>query len=486
MYHLFDEIESTSTTAQEFIQDGIQPPFIIQALSQTKGRGQVGRVWDSPKGHLFLSIAVPLSPLDNKYLGLLSLAFGGWVVNWLESKLGIVFTLKWPNDIYFGGGKLGGILCETSVSGETITHAIVGIGINLESRLGEEGGLRTIGLQNIVPDALSATELGKELGFFLVGCLTPGWHRQVRQRFMQYTFPVGTGVQVEGRGYYFKDIAEDGGLIIQNNRGGEMTLTSGRNKISWSPIANDQVFGVADFGNTALKVGVFQGSAHHAKWEGRALWTDVSSLLPSLADQLTHPKVIFCGSVFPGGMKALENWADTEGVKLCEVPKRKVRIQTTYPLDQLGFDRLAAMEAAVARYPKKKLIVVSLGTATTIDVVDDAANHLGGYILAGIQTQLDALGQKGALLPNLDFSRTRATGELGFNTEASIINGVVFSVERMLASLLDQYDLEMCHLVLTGGLAHAIRLEEALRFPSAVLHGIREIVVGGSIELLPE
>jgi len=60
---------------------------------------------------------------------------------------------------------------------------------------------------------------------------------------------------------------------------------------------------------------------------------------------------------------------------------------------KLGVDRWLAIVGAVARYGKP-VIVWDLGTATTLDAVDQSGQHLGGWILPGPVTMLDALGRK--------------------------------------------------------------------------------------------
>ena len=58
---------------------------------------------------------------------------------------------------------------------------------------------------------------------------------------------------------------------------------------------------------------------------------------------------------------------------------------------QLGIDRWLALVAAVEHYPNQSLIVVDAGTATTIDIIDEQGTHLGGWILAGIDTLISSI-----------------------------------------------------------------------------------------------
>ena len=88
------------------------------AEEQTAGRGRFGRSWISPSGGLYATVILPSDEL-------MSLKAGLAVVRALRSR-GINAGLKWPNDVLVEGGKIAGVLIETT--GEL---SLVGIGLNL-------------------------------------------------------------------------------------------------------------------------------------------------------------------------------------------------------------------------------------------------------------------------------------------------------------------------------------------------------------------
>ena len=98
---------------------------------QTAGRGRRGREWISPfASHLYFSMYWRLDAGIEKASGL-SLLVGIAVVNALE-KLGIQGVgLKWPNDLYYQGKKLAGILIELNAQASDVCHSVIGIGINV-------------------------------------------------------------------------------------------------------------------------------------------------------------------------------------------------------------------------------------------------------------------------------------------------------------------------------------------------------------------
>jgi len=98
---------------------------------QLAGRGRRGRTWVSPfASHLYFSYYWRFDSGIDKLSGL-SLLVGIAVVNALE-KMGMPgVSLKWPNDIYYQGKKLAGILIELNGQVNEACHTVIGIGINV-------------------------------------------------------------------------------------------------------------------------------------------------------------------------------------------------------------------------------------------------------------------------------------------------------------------------------------------------------------------
>lgn len=98
---------------------------------QLAGRGRRGRTWVSPfASHLYFSLYWRFDSGIERVSGL-SLLVGIAVVNTLE-KMGLKgASLKWPNDIYYQGKKLAGILIELHAQATEACHCIIGIGINV-------------------------------------------------------------------------------------------------------------------------------------------------------------------------------------------------------------------------------------------------------------------------------------------------------------------------------------------------------------------
>ncbi|MEZ6134387.1 MAG: biotin--[acetyl-CoA-carboxylase] ligase [Pirellulaceae bacterium] len=114
--HWFDSIDSTNSVARrELMKTGVSPVLFI-ADQQTAGRGRSDHHWWSPNGCLMLTLTIDSACLpDNRNdWGQLALVCGVAAADSVDHILGSsVAQLKWPNDIYLDGKKLGGILIES-------------------------------------------------------------------------------------------------------------------------------------------------------------------------------------------------------------------------------------------------------------------------------------------------------------------------------------------------------------------------------------
>ena len=129
--HLHDVTGSTNAEALAVAREGLVQPLAVLAEYQTAGRGRRGRPWLSPYGgNLYLSLAAPFSGGAAALDGL-SLVVGVAVADTLAAAgLGQRVQLKWPNDIWVGGRKLGGILVELAGDMDGICIPVIGVGIN--------------------------------------------------------------------------------------------------------------------------------------------------------------------------------------------------------------------------------------------------------------------------------------------------------------------------------------------------------------------
>lgn len=137
-------------------------PVWVLGLEQTAGRGRRARAWASPPGNFHASyVMTPAGPAPRAALRsfVASLALRDALCALTGAPQ--AFALKWPNDVLCNGGKIAGILLESTSAGAGVAHLVVGIGVNLiaapDASIIEAGAVPPVTLlaetgQRIVPE----------------------------------------------------------------------------------------------------------------------------------------------------------------------------------------------------------------------------------------------------------------------------------------------------------------------------------------------
>ncbi len=126
----FPSIDSTNNWAKEnFSELDLDELVLVTAEEQTAGRGLYDRPWVSPKGCNIYATFVFVMPEDGPEVEHLTHVLALTVVNILKP-LGFELSIKWPNDLFIDGKKLGGILCET-VAAPQGKGVVLGVGLNV-------------------------------------------------------------------------------------------------------------------------------------------------------------------------------------------------------------------------------------------------------------------------------------------------------------------------------------------------------------------
>ncbi len=139
--HTIIRLEHTDSTNSHLLrlmnEEKLAEGAIVITQKQEDGRGQRGTFWESEAGkNLTLSILLKPTFLKADEQFSLSKTISLGVLDFISSINHQPSTInhpkvKWPNDIYIGNKKVAGILIENSVNGNSISHSIVGIGINV-------------------------------------------------------------------------------------------------------------------------------------------------------------------------------------------------------------------------------------------------------------------------------------------------------------------------------------------------------------------
>jgi BirA family biotin operon repressor/biotin-[acetyl-CoA-carboxylase] ligase len=228
-----EAIGSTNDRARDLIAEPGGEGVAVVAERQLQGRGRRGRTWASPPG-VNLLVSVGLRPRLR--------ASEGWQLGQAaalaaRSACSVLapVDVKWPNDLVDPEGrKLGGLLVETAVDGESVSEAVVGVGLNVNWRVAdmpaELAGTATslaeltgadvdriallARLLAELEDEVSALEAGRSpLGRYRAACRT-----------------LGSRVEVDLGGRVVRGIASDldpTGALVLETRDGPVTVTSG-------------------------------------------------------------------------------------------------------------------------------------------------------------------------------------------------------------------------------------------------------------------
>jgi BirA family biotin operon repressor/biotin-[acetyl-CoA-carboxylase] ligase len=128
----YETVDSTNTVALDLAEKTIEGAVII-ADSQQKGRGRLGRKWESPPGvNIYMSIVL-IPKIESKDATLITIMASVACATALRSITGLHVAIKWPNDLMVSDKKIGGILTELKTDRGRIISAIVGIGINVNA-----------------------------------------------------------------------------------------------------------------------------------------------------------------------------------------------------------------------------------------------------------------------------------------------------------------------------------------------------------------
>lgn len=131
------ETASTNDVAREQGRRGARTRFVVAASRQTRGRGRLGRAWESPSDRgLYVSILLrpDFAAAEAGRLTIISSVAAGDAV---EAVTGLRPQIKWPNDLIVNGRKLAGLLIETEPEGTRLAFAVIGIGLNVRQEMGD-------------------------------------------------------------------------------------------------------------------------------------------------------------------------------------------------------------------------------------------------------------------------------------------------------------------------------------------------------------
>ena len=138
-------------------------PFCVVADYQTAGRGCGTNTWESERGkNLLFSLLIHPENLPANKQFQISMAISLAIVDALGQLVGDL-SIKWPNDIYWRNGKLGGILIENTLKGNLIKDSIIGVGLNVNQREFHSDAPNPVSLWQITGQETDREQLLKDI-----------------------------------------------------------------------------------------------------------------------------------------------------------------------------------------------------------------------------------------------------------------------------------------------------------------------------------
>jgi type III pantothenate kinase len=202
-----------------------------------------------------------------------------------------------------------------------------------------------------------------------------------------------------------------------------------------------------DFGNTRLKVAVFNGRDFQ---EEINLPDATVATISALMNQWNPEKVILSSVI--NHDPAIETFM-AEKTKFHRL-NHTSQLPLTTPVgkpETIGADRLALVAAAVDLFPKKHNLVIGLGTCITYNFINNHHEFLGGGISPGMNMRFRAMHEQTALLPYIKAESPFPL--VGYDTKTNLLSGVIWGMTKEIDGIIDEYALKYSNfnVLLTGG-----------------------------------
>ncbi len=222
-----------------------------------------------------------------------------------------------------------------------------------------------------------------------------------------------------------------------------------------------------DIGNTNITLGTYDGNilsftarlATEHKKTADQYAVEINSLLSLYNLEPSDIEDAIISSVVPSVGKSVSNAVS----KLCHIVplmlgpgvKTGLNIKIDNPA-QLGADLVAGAVGALDSYTMP-CVIIDMGTASTLSVLDRNGTFIGGAIAAGVRLTLKALAENTAQLPSIPIEPPKSV--IGANTVECMQSGLVFGTAAMIDGMLDKIETELGEtptVVATGGLSKEI------------------------------
>jgi BirA family biotin operon repressor/biotin-[acetyl-CoA-carboxylase] ligase len=220
------ECHSTNTLLNELNEKSELPEgSLLITDNQTAGRGQRGNSWQAEAGkNLTFSILLKPKFLEPRLQFQLNMMVSLSLAEAISSLTSLVIKLKWPNDLFAGDKKVGGILIESQLQGSTLFSSIIGIGLNVnQERFDHPGAASLASITHQTHDLETVLDRALEILEHTYLELRSGRLHGIKRRYLdslyRYYHPhrfFSNGKEFSG---IIRDVDENGKLCVETGEG---------------------------------------------------------------------------------------------------------------------------------------------------------------------------------------------------------------------------------------------------------------------------
>ena len=172
-FYILDMVDSTNNYAMGVVHAGLAKHGMAWfANSQFSGKGQRGKSWVSEPGqNIIMSVVIEPAAIFHYQPFLFNMAISNACFNFLSDYFPSQVAIKWPNDLFLGDRKAGGILIENNYQGKHWKWAVIGIGINVNQDEFPEDAKRAVSMKQCSGNVYNVIELAKILQHKIIEAL---------------------------------------------------------------------------------------------------------------------------------------------------------------------------------------------------------------------------------------------------------------------------------------------------------------------------
>ena len=218
-----DETDSTNSWLRKRLaaDERSDANLVIWAEYQTAGRGCGTNQWESERGeNLTFSMLIHPKELPATQQFHISMAISLAICEAIGQYIGDV-SIKWPNDIYWRNGKIGGILIENTLKGSIIMDSIIGVGLNVNQRVFKSDAPNPVSMWQICEHETDREALLKEILEAFERILDS----KIREQYLSKLYRrKGYHPYADKEGAFMAEIVtveDDGHLVLHDDNGKE-------------------------------------------------------------------------------------------------------------------------------------------------------------------------------------------------------------------------------------------------------------------------